>query len=346
MQHRARQRLDQAADSFRWMWDEWIHLHLRGGDWPRHVFVPTFALMHPAGSVFERLQPDVRAAMRKMSQPQLATFIGLGTMLATWRISQGIYRVDPSLYAALIDTPMAEIPVAVLYRMPEWAIYIETPGLVMPERATSIHGVWVRHDIDFESGTRPLLQIVIDTDEPASLFSHLVASIPLGPGSVADCIAEATRKWRATVGGNAGRDEGFVHDVAAWMNPVMNLLLYICSAADFTSEEAPAQPAYVEPVKTKRGLRFFPPPQPRQWNVGLRMGAALRMAEAEQWNREREPHGGSVPPHMRRAHWHGVWTGPKAGPRKFKLNWWPPLPINMHVNLIDTLPAVIRPVKE
>jgi len=34
--------------------------------------------------------------------------------------------------------------------------------------------------------------------------------------------------------------------------------------------------------------------------------------------------GGTVRPHIRRAHWHGYWTGPREGTQTFVYHWLPP----------------------
>ena len=48
----------------------------------------------------------------------------------TWRCSKGVYRFAPEIYDALIRQPLTgNLPQECLYRMPEWAVYIETPGL-------------------------------------------------------------------------------------------------------------------------------------------------------------------------------------------------------------------------
>jgi len=50
-------------------------------------------------------------------------------------------------------------------------------------------------------------------------------------------------------------------------------------------------------------------------------------------------------PHIRRAHWHGFWIGPKLRPteRRMDVRWMPPLPVG--VNRLGDLVPVIRPVK-
>ena len=57
--------------------------------------------------------------------------------------------------------------------------------------------------------------------------------------------------------------------------------------------------------------------------VGFRIGSELRAYE--RMKSERGPHkSGTVRPHMRRAHWHHFWTGPRDGERKLVLKWVPP----------------------
>ena len=49
-------------------------------------------------------------------------------------------------------------------------------------------------------------------------------------------------------------------------------------------------------------------------------------------------------PHVRRAHWHGFWSGPReSDARKLSLKWLPPIQDNL--DLGDDLPAVVRPVR-
>ncbi|RMF85262.1 MAG: hypothetical protein D6736_17640, partial [Nitrospinota bacterium] len=92
-------------------------------------------------------------------------------------------------------------------------------------------------------------------------------------------------------------------------------------------------------TKTKKGLRFFPPDQPRVWETGWRMGAALRAAQgpasAEDVTAAPAAEGeGPVSkprarprPHIRRAHWHSFWRGPRQGPREVVVKWLPPIPV-------------------
>jgi hypothetical protein len=50
--------------------------------------------------------------------------------LGAWQYTKGVYVFDSELFAALIDKPFdGKLPLDVLTRLPEWCIYIDTPGL-------------------------------------------------------------------------------------------------------------------------------------------------------------------------------------------------------------------------
>lgn len=50
--------------------------------------------------------------------------------LYTWRASKGIYRFAPEIYTALVHQKLTgDLPTECLYHLPEWAVYVETPGL-------------------------------------------------------------------------------------------------------------------------------------------------------------------------------------------------------------------------
>ena len=81
--------------------------------------------------------------------------------------------------------------------------------------------------------------------------------------------------------------------------------------------------------------------------VGTRIGAALQTAKraddgAGDKDKQRDAKTQNSPvAHMRRAHWHHYWTGPKTGERKLILKWLPPIPVNIE----GEAPTVIRKVK-
>ena len=62
---------------------------------------------------------------------------------------------------------------------------------------------------------------------------------------------------------------------------------------------------------------------------GERTGAQLRQAN------ETDPSGRAVKPHLRRAHWHSYWRGPKTGERQFRYKWLSPIIVGGNDNNDD-----------
>jgi hypothetical protein len=237
--------------------------------------------------------------------------------LGTWRYTQGIYQVDPDLMAALTDSPISgSLPSEVLYRLPEWCVYIETPD--QQYQGDTLHGFWAHLEWDANTGRTELL-FLLDCEE------YLI-SIPLHVGAwtiteavdraMAECVKQG-RIHRITM--SPSHDE--VQDIAAQLNPLVSVLLYLCSEEPEVDDarEPGSSPARPRPKKTKKGWRLFPPDKPRIWSVGAKTGEQLRQAVAG------DPTGRTVKTHLRRGHWHGFWMGPRQGERKFIYRWISPL---------------------
>lgn len=263
------------------------------------------------------------------------------TTMACWRMTQGIYRVDPAVYESLIQTPLTgDLPADVLLRLPEWCIYVETPGLSVHRldggARIDLRGCFARIDTE-EPGARNL---VLTLDMPVA--DHLESqAIPLR-GNLDAALEAAMAEWQAV-------DASVRAALRAYIEPIINLLLYICAVGDVTGKHGqPGNPAL---KNTRRGgWRLFAADGPRTWDVGVRMGAALRAAylaaETGQGGEHAGPRG-----HIRRAHWHGFRSGPRkredgteiaAHQRPFDLRWLPPIPVNLAT--VDDLPATIRRV--
>lgn len=310
-----------------------------GPNWPSHCYLP---LEHAGMIAAQLMQMDgVRPTPTDVARH--------GSMIATlsaWRMTQGIYRFDPALYPALVDTPMdGDLPADVIQHLPEWCVYIETPDMVVPTTAGDIplRGAFVW--LDRARGTQhDLLTLLLDADGADLTVSH----VPL-IGTMQEALASITRDWRdAHERGNAPSPPPTSFELIArkTLTPIVSLVLYLCTeAADITGKKGmPGNPA---PVRTRRyGMRLFPADGLRTWEVGVRIGAALRRAyqhaEVGTGTAESER---TVRPHVRRAHWHTFVSGPRKEPDKQRrsLKWMPPIPVM--IGDYDELPAVLRGVK-
>ena len=292
------------------------------GDWPDWCFLPlaaSYAVVSGGGANRVPLQ---RAAD-----------VGILGALSAWRMTQGIYRFDPAVYDAVWATPVSgDIPHEVLLHLPEWCVYVETPGMQLG--GSVLHGSFVHLERDANDG-RYELRLLLDAEGGLVPVPLHLGAWPLSE-SIQRMRAEATRQ-------RPGADLGFSADeLQQLVEPIVSLVLYLCSQASEigTGQRRPVNP---EPKKTKRGWKLFQADRPTTWDVGVRMGAALRQAyQSEQVASSGEQHAGPRP-HIRRAHWHGYWLGPKDGPRRFDLRWQPPIAVG--VDDVGALPAVIRPVK-
>ena len=258
--------------------------------------------------------------------------------IGPWRIGRGIYRFDETLFQELVSTPMeGTIPCDVLFRLPEWCIYIETKPLGFP-------GFFVHLEEDVKTGDRELRLLCLTDTVPMPLIVHL-GDFTLAEG-VRRSVETAERNMRAK--GMDYSAENAALDAASIMKKtelILPLILYVCSAnAEIRQVEREIPPLR----KKSKGILEKVSMIPTTWEVGYRIGAAIRSGRSNEETSERvesQYPGSGTPkrPHVRRAHWHGYWTGPRDGKRLFSLQWLPPIPVK-----IDTGdgPMVIHPVQK
>lgn len=304
-------RRDSLADM---RWPDWCYLPM--GGWYE---VATALLRVPVLAQLDHMQ-----LMQKLAA------------LGTWRMTQGIYRVDPTLYADLIATPVAgPLPADVLLQLPEWCIYLELPDL-----HPGLQGAWVHLEHDSNTG-RAELRLWLDAAQPFPLCLHIGAWT----------VEEAVQRMLTEAERHSPVALGPMPALAGFATPIISLLLYICTAGDFTRRGVPGTPENPHPKKTRRdGWKLFPAPGPVEWDVGVRMGSALRAAyhaaETGQGGSHAGPRG-----HVRRAHWHTFVSGPRkdaegqdipANQRRRDVRWMPPIPVNLPD--VDRMPATIRSI--
>lgn len=255
--------------------------------------------------------------------PHLIGDVGRLAAIGTWRYSQGVYRFDADFMAALADTlVVGDIPCEALFRLPEWSLYIETPG--QQWLGDELHGYWAHLEYDVNAG-RNELRLLLDTEQTLIPFP-----IHLGPWTVTEsvdrAIAESKRQLLANkIDLPLADSPDNIQLLADSINPLISLLLYICSdAPEIDNEREPGTaPKRPKPTKTRRGWRLFPAEKPRVWTLGRQIGQQLRTAAGDLTQQT----GRGVKPHLRRGHWHGYWTGPRDGERRFIYKWLMPIAI-------------------
>lgn len=269
-----------------------------------------------------------------------------------WRLTQGIYRFDPTLYEAVINTPVTGVmPEDVFHRIPEWCVFVETPGLQFG--GNEMAGFFAIVDYD-TSTSESVLHLHL---EFARSFTYI--SFPLGTDSLLDAVRktmDADHNVEEVTKPNTFFKNSFEEGVklaTTELEPILALLIYLCSQNSEIGDEF-RRPSHPKPQKTKRGWKLFPPNQATTWDVGVRIGAALRHAYnygVQSGYNQCGSTQSTKRPHIRRAHWHNYRLGPRldmAGiaipseKRKTELKWLPPIAVKLDDP--GQLPGTIRPI--
>lgn len=212
-------------------------------DWPEWCFLPL------AGAY------AIVSGGRELSIQEVGNVSTLGA-LAAWRPTQGIYRFDLDVFDYVWGTPVeGELPIDILYRLPEWCVYVETPGKWFFE--TALHGYFAHLEYDINHSSTEL-RFLLDTDSRLTPLSlHLVSG---GIEASLQAFIDRARVEGIVAGlgdvlGDTPSD--YVQQLTDTVTPLVSLALYLCSQ---TSTEL--QPERPMPKRTKRGERIFPPDQP------------------------------------------------------------------------------------
>ena len=287
------------------------------GDWPAWCWVP----MAGAYAV-------VSGGSGRRLTPQEGLDIAVVAALSTWRLSQGIYEIDETLLDALWQTDLVgEIPVEVLHHLPEWCVYIATPGreAIGAVRPVEMPGFFAHLEHDMSDG-RTELRLLLDIGGEAD-GGPFLSPIPLHvwvEGGLRGAVERFVEEVRfQSLAHDETLDEGRMAEVARVAMaaaPLVSLILYLCSAA--AEMRDPKDPNH----RPRRGAARAAN-SPTVWETGYYLGPALRSAYATAGD---EPQGGthaSPRAHLRRAHWHTVLSG--TGRLQRELRWFPPIAVNV-----------------
>lgn len=286
-------------------------------DWPAECYLPINASSLIAYEVM----------LQGITKEKVERIIWLPPLCA-WSIGKGIYRFDPTVFESVWETPLeGELPTELLNYMPEWGVYIETPGRTVI--GEPLYGFYATLDYDPRFDNKGL-HLLVD-----SLSGLHAVRLPLQQGGLEASVRDYGRKDRTK-------------EYAKEMGHLVALVLYVCSiTAEFRDASgSQRQPGLPIGERAKNGSGLTGTEKPTVWETAYRMGAALRRALRDH---ENSSAGGGTPhasprPHIRRAHFHSFWTGRLDQPeeRKLILKWIPPIPVKAETpdDLIPTVKLV------
>lgn len=322
-------RLHRTADAHRPGWPEWCWVpSLVATVETARLFSPQVhdALMLLIERGENPADPALRAGIDAMQRTAWTA-----TVASAWRETKGVYVFDPTFVEEMARTPLdMDVPGDALRHLPDWC-----PYLAFPEPVDGYAGVYAMMDIDSAhgSGRLMLMWVAADQSDPA-VESFYGTPLDMSKGSLAEAVSSG--------------QEGFLeaHEILGadprsgpWQHVplAVGLLLYLVSdRPDVTGRTFP------DGVPPSPG-RYRPAPKRAKgvpWQVGWRVGAAIRAADRKAASEGGEPTGRTVRPHVRRAHWHTYWTGPRGGERTPVVRWLSPVAVNTEVP--ERLPAVVH----
>ena len=256
-------------------------------------------------------------------ETELKDIFGISAVIETWSTSKQVYKIDGDFFRELLRTENAVIPGSAFSHLPVDTMYLDLSSC--PE-LLPIEGAFV-HSVEGRSGRQ--LVIYMETGE-ATTFSYYSnfrygdngaalfhsASLPSGGFLAIDLTpGKDTRTSARRMENDRRRDI---------VNAIVQILLYL-SAECPDVEESPVTKKSYRPGKEIRN-RFA---EIRMWDVGVRYGKAITLAEKEIARSREEaaapPQKGrrSPRPHLRCAHWQRYHVG--AGRKELRVNWVPPV---------------------
>jgi len=306
------------------------------GGWPEWCLMPIPALHSTLPSNGEPGGP-----MSEARNELIARMLGF----YAWRQGRTVWRFDPDVAAALLETEdMGRVPAEVLRRLPLWGVYIQRPDGDWPgvDADGPCAGILARLTtqaiFDFDPTGAPVLEIQYDLPGNGGIGIPL-SMVPLIEDiSLNDALALVRRRVteREAQLLHLGDPNSAADDIEAErVRPWLALLMYLCSKGADTERRDPP------PSGRHRGPRREPGGTVTRVDVGFRIGAAIRKYRST--SSTEASTGKSVAPHLRRAHFHTYYSGAgsKSDPSKrcVEVKWLPPIAVG-----VGEVAPVVRPV--
>lgn len=223
-----------------------------------------------------------------------AVMVYLDTALATWQVSKGIYRFDPNVAEEVIKTGIdGELPSHLFERLPEYCIWVDP--------VCGLDGFFAHMEFNSEKNITTLRFVTHQVNANGEdTFSSM--PIDLNKPSLYECL----KSFKFDPENMAAID---TDELVSEFQPYVSLVLYLCSVgAEYKGGSGPTHPRDIP--KPKR----WTPVREKVWDLGERMGREIRRVKEEVRHYEssgQTRQGSTVRPHVRHAHWHLYYVGPR-----------------------------------
>lgn len=313
--------LNMTNQRFGFVWDEIRRFHQdknykqNRSAWPKEIFMPYDFWTN---CIFGDDDTD------DPFDPRIKDIVILHC-LGTWRYTQGIYRFDEDLLHMLWDSKLkGNLPAFLLKRLPQYCVFIETPRKVfMGKPLEGFFAFLAYHMKDKETELRLVLKFEAGSN---ASYTLLLKEKPIH--EIIDELRQRIFDYEPKLLETAGlQTDEESKEYSEGLQSLLSLVFYLCSETpDYTASKTPVR---CKRSKVKGGYKLFCPPGPTIYKVGYMIGRRYRKALQEY----KEGVGKGLKPHMRKAHWHGFWKGPRKNRQRYICHFLAPIEVNYQTNL-------------